>query len=142
MWEVTSVSLQHHDLQTVSINISIWLCVCSLFLYHLHLNLSLNREGHLYTTDDFTTSFLHFPLFSTALWDLAKSRPVYSLMLSSHLFFYLPCLFSLFTVARNMVMARPDEQETCPCHFSLHLFTMIRRSSCGLIACLHRLLHW
>ena len=25
------------------------------------------------TTDDFTTSFLHFPLLSTALWDLANS---------------------------------------------------------------------
>ena len=24
--------------------------------------------------DDFTTSFLRFPLFSTALWDLANSR--------------------------------------------------------------------
>ena len=38
------------------------------------------------TTDDFTTSLLHFPLFSTALRDLANSRPVHSLMLSSHLF--------------------------------------------------------
>ena len=28
----------------------------------------------------------HFPLFSTVLWDLANSRPVHSLMLSSHLF--------------------------------------------------------
>ena len=135
MWEVTSVSLQHHDLQTVSINISIWLCVCSLFLYHLHLNLSLNREGHLYTTDDFTTSFLHFLLFSTALWDLANSRPVYSLMLSSHLFFYLPCLLSPVTVRCKMVLARPDERETWPYHCSLRLFTIVRRPSCGPIAC-------
>ena len=44
-------------------------------------HLSLNREGRLGTTDDFTTSFLHFSLFSTALWDLANSRPVNSLML-------------------------------------------------------------
>ena len=29
---------------------------------------SLNREGRLGTTDDFATSFLHFSLFSTALW--------------------------------------------------------------------------
>ena len=28
------------------------------------------------TTDDFTTSFLLFSLFSTALWNLANSRPV------------------------------------------------------------------
>ena len=32
-------------------------------------------------------------------------------------------------------LARPDEEETCPQHFSLCLFTMIRRSSCGPIAC-------
>ena len=34
----------------------------------------------------FATSFLHFPLFSTAPWDLPNSRPVHSLMLSSHLY--------------------------------------------------------
>ena len=33
---------------------------------YLHLHLSLNREGRRGTTDDFTTSFLHFSLFSTA----------------------------------------------------------------------------
>ena len=32
-----------------------------------------------------------------------------------------------------MVLARPDEGETCPYHFNLHLFTMVRRSSCGPI---------
>ena len=49
-------------------------------------HLSLNWKGSLGFTGDFTTSFLHFSLFSTALWDLAHSRPVHSLMLSSHLF--------------------------------------------------------
>ena len=29
-----------------------------------------------------------------------------------------------------MVLARPDERETCPYHSSLLLFTMVRRSSC------------
>ena len=54
--------------------------------------LSLNREGCWGTTDDFATSFLYFSLFSAVLWDLANSRPVHSLMLSSHLFLCLPCL--------------------------------------------------
>ena len=49
-------------------------------------HLSVNREGRWGTTDDFTTTFLFFSLFSTALWVLAKSRPVHSPMLSSHLF--------------------------------------------------------
>ena len=42
--------------------------------------LSLNREGRRGTTDDFAIGFLHFSLFTTALWDLANSKPVYSLM--------------------------------------------------------------
>ena len=80
--------------------------------HHHHHHLSLNREGRLGTTDDFATSFLHFSLFSTALWDLENSRPVHSLMLSSHLFLCLPCLRPPFTVPCKMVLARPDERET------------------------------
>ena len=52
----------------------------------LSSHLPLNREGRWDTADDFATSFLHFSLFSTALCDLANSRPVHFLMLSSHLF--------------------------------------------------------
>ena len=59
--------------------------------HQLHLHLSLNRGGGWGTA----TSFLKFSLFSTALWDLANSRPVHSLLLSSHLFLYLPCLLPL-----------------------------------------------
>ena len=99
-------------------------------LRFLHLHLSLNRGGCWGTTDDFTTSFLHFSLLFTALWDLVNSRPIHPLMLSSHLFSV--CLLLFFTVPCKMVLARPDEQETFPYHFSLHLFTMVGRSSCGL----------
>ena len=84
------------------------------------------------TTDDFTTSFLHFSLFPTALWDLVNSRCVHSLMLSSHHVFSLPCLLPLFIVPCKVVLARPDEQETCSYHFSLRL--LVRTSSCGPIA--------
>ena len=94
-------------------------------------HLSLIREGHWGTIDDFATSFLHFSLFSTALWDLVNSRPVHSLM-SSHLFFCLPCLLPPFTVPCKMDLVRPDEWETWPFH---HDHTIIRRSSSGLIAC-------
>ena len=79
-------------------------------LHHHHL--SLNREGCWGATNDFETSFIHFSLFSTALWDLANSRPVHSLMLTFHLFLYLPCLPPPFTVPCKIVLARPDEQET------------------------------
>ena len=63
--------------------------------YHHHHDQFLNREGRWGTTDDSATSFLHLYLFSAALWDLPNSRPVHSLMLSSHLFL---CLLSTFTV--------------------------------------------
>ena len=102
--------------------------------HHYH-HQSLNREGRWGTTDDFETSFLHFSLFFTALWDLPNSRPVHSLMLPSHLFLCLTCLLPPFTVPCEMVLARPDERETWPYHSSLRLFTIVRRSSCGPVAC-------
>ena len=43
------------------------------------------------TTDDFSSSFLLFSQFSTALWDLANSRPVHSLRCLPSPFFCLPC---------------------------------------------------
>ena len=78
--------------------------------HHHRRLLSLNRESCWGTTDDFTTSFLHLSLFSTALWDLANSMPVHSLMLSSHLFICLLCLLPPFTVPCMMVLVRPDER--------------------------------
>ena len=77
-----------------------------------------------------------FSLFSTALWDLANSWPKnHVLMLSSHLFLCLPCLLPPFIVPCKMVLARPDERETCPYPCSLHRCMLVRRSLCGLIAC-------
>ena len=78
--------------------------------HHHHYHLSLNREGRWGTTDDFATSFLHLSLFSTVLCDLANSKPVHPLM-SSYLFFCLPCLLPPFTVPYKMVLTRPDERE-------------------------------
>ena len=102
--------------------------------HHHHYHQSLNREARWGTTDDFATSFLHFSLFFTVLWDLPNSRPVHSLMLSSYLFLCPPFL-PPFTVPCKMDLARPDERETWPYLCSLRLFTIIRRSSCGPIAC-------
>ena len=75
-----------------------------------------------------------FPPFFPVL-HLVNSGPVHSLMLSSHLFLCLPCLLLPFTVPCKMVLARPDEREIWPYHCSLHLFTVVRWSSCGPIAC-------
>ena len=93
--------------------------------HHHHHHQSLNREGCWGTTDDFATSFLHFSLFSTAPWDLPNSRPVHSLMLSSHLFLCPPSHLPPFTVPCEMVLARPVERETWPYHWSLRPFTIL-----------------
>ena len=74
--------------------------------HHHHHHQSLNREGRWGTTDDFATSFLQFSLFSTALWDLPDSRPVHSLMLSSHLSLCLPCLLPPFVVPCKVVFSQ------------------------------------
>ena len=103
------------------------------------LYLSLNREGRWGIAEHFATSFLHLSLFSTALLVLANSRPVHSLMLSSHLFFCLPCLLPPCTVPCKMMLARPDEGKTWPYYCSLRLFTMVRGSSCRSW---HRLPRW
>ena len=42
---------------------------------------------------------------------------------------------SPFHCALQDGLAGRDEQESCPYHFSLHLFTMVSRCSCGPIAC-------
>ena len=97
--------------------------VCKLHLI-ISSYLSLPRKGHWSTTDDFATSFPHSFVLSTALF------------LSSHLFLCLPCLLPPFTVPCKMVLARPNERKIWPYHCSLHLFTMVSGSSCGLIACL------
>ena len=80
--------------------VRIQLCILRLIpeiLLHLHLSLSSgDRWG---SADDFTTRFLHFSLSSTALWDLANSRPVHSPMLSFHLFFLSVLSSSLFHCA-------------------------------------------
>ena len=113
--------------------------------HHHHHHQSLNREGLWGTIADFTTSFLHFSLFSIALWDLVNTRPVHFLMLSSHLFFCLPCPLPPFTVPWKKVLARPDEQETWPFHCHLRLFTMVWRSLRGpdlLAGSWHRLPRW
>ena len=84
-------------------------------------HLFFKHEGRWYTTNDFATSFFHSSRFSTALWDLANSRPVHSLMLFSHLFLCLPCLLPPFIVPCKMILAGP-ERKTWPYHRCLRLF--------------------
>ena len=105
---------------------------CSRARDHLHLSLTCgSRWGN---TDDFTTAssiFFCSPLPS-GTWR-TQSLPFLDVIF--HLFFCLSCLLPSFTAPCKMVLARPDERQTCPYHFSLRLLTMVRGSSCGPIAC-------
>ena len=83
------------------------------------------------TTVDFTTSFLHSSAFRSSIF---HSRPVHSSMLSSHCFLCLPLRLLPWTVPCRIVLASPDDHVTCPYHFSLRLFTKVRRSSYGPMA--------
>ena len=63
--------------------------------------------------DEFATILFHLVLFSAAQVELAMSIPVYSLILSSHLFFCLPLFyFFLFTVLCRIAFAKPEDLET------------------------------
>ena len=87
-----------------------------ILFYSLFYPITLeDRRG---TTDEFATIPFHLVLFSAALVELAKSIPVHSLILSSHLFFCLPLILFPFTVPCRIVFARPEDLETWPNHLS------------------------
>ena len=87
------------------------------------------------TSQPVPSIFLCSPLPSRTWRILGVSFPWFCFW-ELHLFFFrLPCLLPHFTVPYKLVLARSDEQETCPYHFSSRFFTMVRRSSCGPIAC-------
>ena len=81
------------------------------------------------TTDEFATIPFHLDLFSAALVELAKSIPVHSLILSSHLFFCLPLFLFPVTVPCRIVFAEPEDLETWPNHLSFCFLTRVRSSS-------------
>ena len=102
------------------------------FFFSSYLSRSLaDRWG---TTVDFTTSFLHSSWFSAFHSTIFHSRPVHSLMLSSYRFLCLPLRLPPWTVPCRIVLACPDDRVTCPYHFSLRLFTEVRRSSYSPVA--------
>ena len=103
------------------------------FSLHLHLSRSLvDRWG---ATDDLATSSLHSSRLSALVMAAPNVMPVHSGMLSSHLFSCLPLLLPPGTVPCRIVLASPVDLVTCPYHFSLRRFTLVKRSSWGPMAC-------
>ena len=109
-----------------------FLCLTLFFsvkTYHSILFYPITLGGRRGTTDEFATIPFHLDLFSAALVELAKSIPVHSLILSSHLFFCLPLFLFPFTVPCRIVFAKPKDLETWPNHLSFRFFTRVRSSS-------------
>ena len=98
-------------------------------LFYSILFYPITLEGRRGTTDEFATTPFHLDLFSAALVELAKSIPVHSLILSSHLFFCLPLFLFPFTVPCRIVFAKPEDLETWPNHLSFRFLTRVRSSS-------------
>ena len=105
------------------------------FHLHLHLHLSLNRGGRWDTTDDYTTSFFLF--FSVFYCPLGLSE----LRVCPFPDIVFPPLFlsALSSSSLSLRLAGGFWADlmngTCLYHFSLCLFTMVKRSLCDLIAC-------
>ena len=100
--------------------------------YHLFYSIlfyPITLLGRWGTTDDFETIPFHLVLSSTALVELAKSIPVHTLVLSSHLFFCLPLLLFPFIVPFRIVFAKPEDLETWPNNLSFRFLTSVRSSS-------------
>ena len=107
--------------------IFVWRFKGQFYLYFLFCPITLeSRRG---TTDEFATIPFHLDLFSAALTELAKSIPVQSLIMSSHLFFCLPLFLFPFTVPCRIVFAKPKYLETWPNHLSFRFLNRVRSSS-------------
>ena len=104
-------------------------CQKSRSIFYSILFYPITLGGRRGTTDEFATIPFHLDLFSAALVELAKSIPVHSLILSSHLFYCLPFFLFPFTVPCRIVFAKPEDLETWPNHLSFRFLTRVRSSS-------------
>ena len=80
------------------------------------------------TTDEFATIPFHLDLFSAALVELAKSIPVHSLILSSHLFFCLPLFLFLLPRVKSW-----EEFFLLPRVKSWEEFVLYNSAKCSII---------
>ena len=89
---------------------------------HLHLSRSqwpLGRHGHSNPLPPFDFVFS----FSYGVENL---NPVHSEILFSQCFFCRPLFLPPCTVPCKIVLASPDDLDTCPNHFNLRFFTVVK----------------
>ena len=78
---------------------------------------------------DVATLSLHFILFSASLTASQNFNHVHSAMFFSQRFFWRPLFAPPCTVPCKIVLASPDDLDTCPNHFNLRFFTVVKISS-------------
>ena len=86
--------------------------------------------------DDRATTFLYSSLSSAFRRASPNPNPVYSYILSSHLFFCLPFLFPPCSELYMIIFASPVDLVMSLNHLNLRFLTVVIRSSYGPIACL------
>ena len=96
--------------QPCAVNSNGWM-----YLIYL-LAVSRNHQGRRGTTADIGDNLLPSLTVIGCSLMLLKSRPVHSLMLSSHLFFCLPLFLFPGTVPCRTFLQRPLDLVTCPNH--------------------------
>ena len=106
------------------ISVVAYYCTC----IRSSLNYAYAISSCTYTYPVVTLS-LHFILFSASLTASQNFNPVHSALLFSQRFFCRPLLLPPCTVPCKIVLASPDDLDTCPNHFNLRFFTVVKISS-------------
>ena len=120
-----SVSLKTHSLLLNSIR-----CRWNLFaIAKIHCTCIYPVVNDRWGAMDVATLSLHFILFSASLTASQNFNPVHSAILFSQRFFCRPLLLPPCTVPCKIVLASPDDLDTCPNHFNLRFFTVVKISS-------------
>ena len=110
-----------------------------LFIFHFRKELAPTLFYGVWSrwgATDVATLSLHFILFSASLTAWQNFNPVLLAMLFSQRFFCRPLLLPPCTLPCKIVLASPDDLDTCPNHLNLRFFTVVKISSQGPMACL------
>ena len=110
---------------TVRVTGQAQITVTGMILFYSNLFYPITFEGCQGTTGEFTTIAFHLVLFSAALVELAKSISVHSLILSFHLFFYLPLFLCPFSVPCRIVSS--PEHEVLMVSYCHQSMSVVRR---------------
>ena len=85
--------------------------------------------------DDRSTTSLHFSLSTAFRRASPNPNPVHSDILSSHLFFCLLFLLPPCNMPCRIIYANPVDLVMCPYYLNLRFYTVVIRSTYGLMAC-------